>query len=123
MFEDTSIEHAMTYRKRLVQFAKNYTGDVRTAEDIVSECLFTYWKKAQDFHVSKAMLGFLFISVKNTCINYRIKRGRQIANFKAVEATLDTWEECHLSVIEHKEVLREILFLIDYLPRQCKKIS
>jgi len=68
IFEQTFKEN----RKTLERVAYYLIGDSEEARDIVGQCFLTLWEKRNDIQQDK-VLSYLFISVRNACLDYRRK--------------------------------------------------
>jgi len=53
----------------LCRFAKNILKDKDQAEDMVQEVFLKIWDKRQDLKVSTSFKAYLFMAVKNHCLN------------------------------------------------------
>lgn len=61
----------------LVTFAMTIVDSQDIAEDIVQEVFIKIWESKKDTIFRKDIKGYLFISVKNTCLNHVIKEKRK----------------------------------------------
>ena len=68
IFEQTFKEN----RKTLERVAYYLIGDSEEARDIVGQCFLTLWEKRNEIQQDK-VLSYLFISVRNACLDYRRK--------------------------------------------------
>lgn len=83
MFEQLFKEN----RKMLENLAFFYVRDFEAARDIVSQSFMTLWEKREDL-VEDGLLGYMFTTVKNSCLNYR----RDEAAHKAIYEKIRTKE-------------------------------
>lgn len=57
------------YHTRLCYFARSLLPFSSDAEDVVQDAFVKLWQKKADFHSLHAIKAFLYISVKNRCLN------------------------------------------------------
>lgn len=106
----------------LVFFARKLLSDPLAAEDIVTEVFLKYWRKHHQFNSLYAIKAYLHISTKNACINHK-QRTRHHARAKADLLVLaESFDESVLQEITQTEFLREVYYLVEALPVQCRKI-
>lgn len=115
------------YAPRLEAFARKYTTDSTEAEDIVQNVFLKLWER-RELLENISLTSFLFMSIKNSCLNYL--KHRQIAD--AVEQRIsgnDIVEQLYTidfvsdpsSLLQEKELTDSINRLMDELPPKCKE--
>lgn len=115
------------YAPRLEAFARKYTTDSTEAEDIVQNVFLKLWER-RELLENISLTSFLFMSIKNSCLNYL--KYRQIAD--AVEQRIsgnDIVEQLYTidfvsdpsSLLQEKELTDSINRLMDELPPKCKE--
>ena len=57
------------YHAGLLYFASQYLPYSQAAEDIVAESFIKIWQRRADFNSLPAIKSFLYITVKNACLN------------------------------------------------------
>ncbi len=55
---------------RLKGYCKLFVPDESKAEDIVQECFITFWEKRETIDIQKRIESFLFVIVRNRCLNF-----------------------------------------------------
>lgn len=108
----------------LCYFAYEFIGDRDAAEDIVADVYIKLWTRREDFDHFKAIKAFLYVSVRNACLNF-LRRGRMVdAHNKNLEPDLllEEQNDYVMGKIFEAEVLREIHQSIEDLPPQCKRV-
>ena len=106
----------------LVFFARKLLPDPLAAEDIVTEIFLKFWEKHHQFTSLYAAKAYLHISTKNACINYN-KYAKHQARAKAdLHVLADAFDESVLQAITQTEFLREVYYIVESLPVQCRKI-
>lgn len=58
------------YYSSLVMFAAKYLRDTDLAEDLVQDVIYDFWKQRQHLSELSSLKSWLYISVRNRCINY-----------------------------------------------------
>lgn len=103
-------------------FARRFVQVDGLAEEIVQDVMFKLWQQHSDFDNFNSLKAFLYISIKNACIDGSVSEHRK-------QNRENNWylrqENLEHNVEEHiiqSEVLLEISQAIDMLPEQCRKI-
>lgn len=110
------------FYRPLVFFARKLLHDETAAEDIVTEIFLKYWKKEKHFNSLKAVKTFLYISTRNACLNHLQRRQYDAKTKAALQALTDHSDDFVLNEITRTEVLREVYYIVEGLPVQCRKI-
>ena len=109
-----------TLNHKLCFFARGFVKDPAEAEDIVQEAFIKLWDRKESFKDLTSLNAFLYLSIKNSCINY-------LKHIKVADKYLSTLEEpVDHQLMVHKmieaEVLTEIHKAILGLPEGSRKI-
>ena len=109
------------YYQSLCLFASRMVSD-EDAEDMVDEAFIAVWKKRVQFRDENHLKSFLYLSVRNACLNI-LKTGER-AGERQHQFITDRGdsEECYLFHLLEAEVLRELNEAVESLPPQCRKI-
>src|ERR1700744_4571985 len=108
----------------LCYFAYEFLGERDAAEDVVTDVYIKLWTIREDFDHFRAIKSFLYVSVRNACLNY-LRRGRMIDEHKRSlepDLLLEEQNDYVMGKIFEAEVLREIHQSIETLPPQCKRV-
>ena len=57
------------YYKRLLNYCLMFVAQTDQAEDIVQESFYTVWNKRMEIDPGQSLTGFLFRTVRNSCLN------------------------------------------------------
>jgi RNA polymerase sigma-70 factor (ECF subfamily) len=106
----------------LCLFAERLVADRAAAEDIVGESFIKLWNKRGDFESTQNIKAFLYITVRNACLNYLKQAKRDSLNQKQLAYLTGENEEFILNEMIRAEVLKEIMNEINNLPEQCGKV-
>ncbi|HEX6431410.1 MAG TPA: sigma-70 family RNA polymerase sigma factor [Niastella sp.] len=123
--EDESVALASIYNRfynPLVFFARRLLPNSLAAEDIVAEIFMKYWQKEHNFNSVYAVKAFLYISTRNACINHRLKLQKQARLNADLRILADEFDDSVLTEITQSEVLRDVYYIVEALPVQCRKI-
>lgn len=93
----------------LCYFANSFVGDWDESEDIVAAVFIKLWELKDSFPNLRAVKSFLYVSVKNACLNH-IRRGRIIRVYQngVLPALQQEEQDDHvLGKIFEAEVVRE----------------
>ncbi|MBO9660951.1 MAG: RNA polymerase sigma-70 factor [Chitinophagaceae bacterium] len=107
---------------RFCFFASRLTGDRLIAEEIVQDTLFTFWKKKKDFPNFKAAKAFIYVSVRNACMNHLDKENRKAKKIKDLRIVTETTDQPVMQEIILAEVISELRNEVAKLPEQCAKV-
>jgi RNA polymerase sigma-70 factor (ECF subfamily) len=103
----------------LCVFATRYMKNHEACKDVAQEALFLYWEKHQDFARLNQVKSFLYITVRNRCLN-QLKREKINQHFLSVAAReqAESYEE---AIIE-QETYRLVHEAVARLPARMKSI-
>jgi RNA polymerase sigma-70 factor (ECF subfamily) len=110
------------YYNTLCLFAERLVNTKPAAEDIVGESFIKLWNKRGDFESTQNIKAFLYITVRNACLNYLKQTKRELLNQKQLAYLSGEKEEFVLNAMIRAEVVREIMNEIENLPEQCRKV-
>jgi RNA polymerase sigma-70 factor (family 1) len=106
----------------LCLFALRITDDQSAAEDIAEGAFLKIWERRDSFFHIKVLRSYLYTSVKNASINYRLQRQRRIVHEGQNGIGIDISESTVEENIIRAETFREIYTALEKLPPQCRKI-
>ena len=109
------------YYSALCYFANRMLEDSYGSEEVVCNVLLILWQKRRNFPNEAAIRAFLYISVRNACLNRLDKESRRRRQEQALSFTDDADD----SIIEHifqAEALRRIHQAIDALPEKYGRV-
>ncbi len=107
------------YYGTLCQFAFRYSQDKQQAEEIVSEIFMIIWQKRSSLTISVSLKSYLYACVRNSCLK-KLKTNRKAdleLSEEFPETSLNPFEQ-----LQHKEVQRDLLNVVDLLPARCKEV-
>jgi RNA polymerase sigma-70 factor, ECF subfamily len=111
------------YYAPLCQFAAGYVKDKDTAEEIVQDFFYNYWKNRESMTVRISVKAYLYMAVRNNCLKYQRMMGvRQ----KHAEEVMAVKQEIHepdqYLQLETKELQQKIDEILGQLPERCSLI-
>lgn len=108
------------YFQDIAYYAGKVLKDTDIAEDIAQDVFIRLWEKENHFDNYLAMKSYLYLSVRNSCLNY-IKHHNIVLehaqNLVQEEADEQTWD----TIIE-TEIISLLSDYIRQLPGECAKI-
>ncbi len=114
------------FYKPLCLFAFNIVDETMAAEDIATESLLKAFVKRGEFKTIEGLKAFLFICVRNSCINFCKAKKRQEQRFKEISFSqvidTDEWDNTSLNEMYKAEIINEIYNRIETLPAKCQRI-
>lgn len=110
-----------TYYRSLCYFGYKLTGNKEMAEDVAQDSFVKYWNKRTDFINETAIRTFLYLTVRNACLN--LIRHEMVERKYALHHDQGNWEtEKGLEYLIRAEVLRDIHKAIEELPMGCRQV-
>lgn len=109
------------YYTRLCYFAHKLISNKEGAEDIVQDAFVAYWKKQTDFDNEPSIKSFLYLTVKNACLNI-IRHESVEKRYAESQDTKQLEEEKISEHIIRSEVAGEIHTAIATLPQGCRQV-
>jgi RNA polymerase sigma-70 factor (family 1) len=103
-------------------FARRYVTVEGQAEEVVQDAMVKLWQRRGDFDSFTSVKAFLYISIKNACLDGSESEQRKLnrdTNWYMQQDQLEPGVEEH---IIQSEVLMEISQAIAMLPEQCRNI-
>jgi len=110
------------FYRPLCFFAERLVTDKTAAEDIVEESFIKLWNKRGDFESEQSIKAFMYITVRNACLNYLKQLKRDALNQKQLAYLTGEKEEFVLNEMIKAELLKEMMIEINNLPEQCGKV-
>jgi RNA polymerase sigma-70 factor (ECF subfamily) len=111
----------------LVYFASQITGSKQEAEDIVLNTFNKLWSMRDKFKTIENIKAFLYITVRNNCLNYLKSEKRKRKAQREIQYTSE--ETSHESIEDHVHVklinaqlVHRFNEEVNALPPQCKKV-
>jgi len=110
------------YYPGLVMYSTQFTIDRMEAEEIVQDFFVRFWQKHQQILLTDSLKSYLFLSVKNGCLNYlkhkkvEEKYIRQMAELSNRHLAYDP--DLYLA----SELQEKVKNAIDLLPEKCREV-
>jgi RNA polymerase sigma-70 factor, Bacteroides expansion family 1 len=111
-----------TFFASLCYFANKFVDDKMHSEDIVLDTFVKAWERRDTFLDAKNVKAFLYISVKNTCLNHIREKATEKKRKGRIAQNAELIEEDAERLRIKAEVYRMIVQEIDKLPEKCKEI-
>ena len=109
-----------TYYSRLVVWADTFLKDIQLAEGVVQEFFIALWEKRKQKELTAPFLtSFLYVSVRNRCLNYLSIIKQELPEEELEGDIPDTSQE---EMIERSERDARLWKVIDELPLERRKI-
>lgn len=125
-FEDTYI----CYYSRMSRFAKSYLIYEEDAENIVQDIFIEIWEKKIDLTAISNVRGYLFLILKNKCIDYIRRKKTEIKaiseiqkeNEISLKLKFDSLEALDDRLLTDSNIDALIEQAISSLPEKCRQI-
>ncbi|MET7000367.1 RNA polymerase sigma factor [Chitinophaga defluvii] len=103
--------------------AQRFVADIQAAEDLTTEVFLKLWERLSNFDSLPAMRSFLFVSIKNACLNYLRSEKRASAQYQELSYLL---EQDSSEGIANQQLMaaiyRYLYEEIEKLPPQLKRV-
>lgn len=110
------------YYPGLVMFSTQFTTDRHESEEIVQDFFVRFWQKHQQIMLTDSLKGYLFLSVKNGCLNY-------LKHKKVEEKYIQKMTELSGRHIAYdpdlyvaSELQEKVKNAIELLPEKCREV-
>jgi RNA polymerase sigma-70 factor, ECF subfamily len=109
---------------RLCAYARKFLQDTNDAEEVVQELFYSIWKNRDRLDESKSFNSYLFISIKNSCLNTLQSRKSKSKHAELMQwlytqegGTVDSYHALLANDLE-----RDFNLALEHLPTECRKI-
>jgi RNA polymerase sigma-70 factor (family 1) len=110
------------HHRPLLYFARTIVTNTEAAEELVSDCFIKLWQLREQFETATNIKSFLYISVKNACLNYiKTPYARQQFQPELAEDLLSEQPQFYAKMIQ-AEVLDLIYREIENLPEKQRAV-
>lgn len=110
------------YHKSLGYFTQRMIEDEGEAEDIVARCFVKLWERHSDFTSQDKLKSFLYVSCRNSCLNFlRHLKVRSAAQQTYIQELEDSSEDILYKIVE-SEVMHALHREIELLPENYREI-
>lgn len=109
------------YHTRLCYFAATLLPEGEDPEDVVQETFVKLWQKKEHFPNPDAVKAFLYITVKNSCLNI-YKHDKIVRKYGDLLHEDEADEDDAMHHIIETEVLENIHQALEKLPTGCRNI-
>lgn len=106
----------------LLFFGRQLVSQPGVAEEVVQDVLFRLWQKKKDFASYDNIKGFVYISVKNGCLDALTRENRKLNRENTYAGRQPVLADGFDEALIHAEFLLQIRSAINRLPKQCRKI-
>lgn len=109
------------YHQPLKHFAGSYI-DRDDAEDVIENLFLALFDKNRRFSNGTELKGFLYLSVRNACLNHIRNASNAHRHHMAIASGMPEGEPGFIAQMIRAEVLGEIYREVQKLPSQCSKV-
>lgn len=115
------------YHDKLLTIAKNYVMQEEDAKEIVLDAFLKLWKKRKDRNIHSHLSGYLFVMVKNACLDHLRKKSRQL-DLHGRSEQIENWinyqalSDKGATDILKNELEDQIKTGIALLPEKCRNV-
>lgn len=110
------------YYSGLCLYAKKYTGDLSTSEEVVQDVFVKFWEKRQNIKIENSVRFYLFRTVYNQCMNLlKHKKIEQVYRQQNTVQPDNLYEE-QWSLFNESELRHTLDQAISKLPDRCREV-
>lgn len=110
------------YHRGLLYFANQLIHNQEQAEDIVADTFSKVWQKNKDFERLASIRSFMYVTIKNACINHIRSTERKAASHKEILHLMSESEDGIDNKIIKAELVQRILSEVEDLSPRCQEI-
>ncbi|MBN2214525.1 MAG: RNA polymerase sigma-70 factor [Bacteroidales bacterium] len=115
------------YHDRLCLYSNDLIRDEDVSEEIVNDVFLKIWDKRDQIQINTGIKPYLFRCVFNACIDYINLNHKITQHFdteidQIINELAGSDEDYIFSLLQSKEVEKDVLNAIDLLPKQCRII-
>ncbi|BEG98710.1 RNA polymerase sigma-70 factor [Bacteroides sedimenti] len=112
-----------TYYKPLCYYADSFLNDMDSAEEIVQNLFYLFWKEKAELQIRLSVKSYLYKSVQNKVFNY-LKHLQVMESYceKAFQDIPEVRNESPEEHLEYKELESKLASLLQQLPERQRKI-
>ena len=110
------------YHAALCRYAKKYVRDGTVAEEIVQELFLHLWERAERTRITTSLASYLYLAVRNRCLNYlkhQFSQGAEVDPEADLTDVSGNAADEAVHVAELEKLVREG---IGQLPEKCRII-
>lgn len=112
-------EFFFEYYPIFLLYARHYLSNDPLCQDITQEAIVNFWKKRNDFEHISQVKRFIFLAIRNSCLNH-IRDSRRVEPIDSQEF-FELSRDGHLTQIE-LETYQLVRKAVNMLPMQMKKV-
>lgn len=120
----------ISYYARMKRFAQQYVIREEDAENIVQDIFFEFWEKQLNFSTFVNLSGFLFLTLKNKCIDFirrktiEQKAAEEIQSeyIRSLKLKFESLEALDNKFLNETNIEAIVQNAIDCLPEKCREI-
>jgi RNA polymerase sigma-70 factor (ECF subfamily) len=106
----------------LVRFALTFVPDRETAEELVSDVMMKVWESRKSLHSIDNLRVYLYISTKNTALNFLAKRKLPVVPMEYASLDFPSSALNPEQLMITAEMVRKINHAVNNLPPRCKLV-
>lgn len=110
-----------SFYKSLVVFAQKYVNKMDVAEDLVQEVFVRFWEKRASVKNIDSLKAFLYVSVRNTCLN-ELRHQKNVAKYEREMLALKSQESFFMNDLIEEETTRLVMQAVNELPEQTRAV-
>jgi RNA polymerase sigma-70 factor (family 1) len=119
--EDALDHYFRLHFDSLTWFAFKLLGDKPTAEDVAAEAFVKLWKHRFQLSGTGSIKAWLFMSVKNSCMD-QLRKLKRIRVHQSGLKSAEVSEDSILQSMIEAETFRQILDCVDLLPPRIREV-
>ena len=112
----------LKYYPGLVQYASQFTADQMDSEEIVQEFFVRFWEKRKQNIQLPSLKSYLFLSIKNACLNYLKHKKVEQKYILEMKKLSDHHLVYNPNLYLDTELQDVVTKAIDLLPEKCREI-
>ena len=103
-------------------FANKILNNEEEAKDIVQDAFIKLWKISDTIRNRGAIKSYLYMIVRNECLDKVEKIKKETAVIKSISIPEDEWDDASITEVVHAETIKRVYDMIEELPKKMREV-
>lgn len=107
--------------KPLCRYCFQFVKDKDTTEEVVQEFFVRLWEQREGIAIQKSLMAYLYVSVKNTALNYLQKKNTRLG-YEQAYVDMNLKKEGDENKLSSEEIQALVQQGLESLPEKCRLV-
>ena len=112
----------LSHFRSLCFFANKILNNEEEAKDIVQNSFIKLWKISDTIKNRRAIKSYLYMIVRNECLDKVKKIKKETAVIKSISIPEDEWDDASITEVVHAETIKRVYDMIEELPKKMREV-